>query len=49
MLDGNLLRRWSELGSWKKAEAVGRCGVEGGEWEVRGLVDGVTGGGLGGL
>ena len=46
MLDGNVLRRWTELGSWKKAEAVVRTGGEG-EWEVRALLEGVLGRGLG--
>ena len=46
MLDGNLLKRWTELGSWKKAEAIARTGGEG-EWEIRALLEGVLGRGLG--
>ena len=46
MLDGNLLRRWTELGSWKKAEAIARTGGEG-EWEIRALLEGILGRGLG--
>ena len=46
IIDGNVLRRWTELGSWKKAEAIARTGGEG-EWEVRALLEGVLGRGLG--
>lgn len=46
VLDGNVLRRWMELGSWKRAEGVTRIGCEG-EWEVLGLLEGIGGRGLG--
>ena len=46
MLDGNVLRRWMELGSWKRAEGISRIGSEG-EWEVKALLEGVSGRGLG--
>jgi cleavage and polyadenylation specificity factor subunit 1 len=46
MLDGNVLRRWMELGSWKRAEGVARIGSEG-EWEVKALLEGILGSGLG--
>jgi cleavage and polyadenylation specificity factor subunit 1 len=45
ILDGGLLRRWVELGSWKRAESVARSGCES-EWELRNLLDKVCGGGL---
>ena len=44
MLDGNMLRRWRELGSWKRREGEGRCGVEREgevEWIVGGLARGI--------
>lgn len=47
VVDGDLVRRWMELGSWKRAEGVARCGADG-EWELRRLVEGVGGRGLGG-
>ena len=50
IVDGGLVRRWMELGSWKRAEGVGRVswgGGEEGEWGVRGDLEGVGGGGLG--
>ena len=46
MLDGNVLRRWMELGSWKRAEGISRIGSEG-EWEVKALLEGISGRGLG--
>ena len=46
ILDGNVLRRWMELGSWKRAEGVSRIGAEG-EWEVKALLEGISGRGLG--
>ena len=58
VLDGGLLRRWMELGSWKRAEGVGRVGgadgvgVNGnmgggnGEWDIRGMLEEIGGGGL---
>ena len=45
-LDGNVLRRWTELGTWKRAESLGRMDVDG-EWEVRALLEAIGGGGLG--
>ena len=45
MLDGALLRRWTELGSQRKAEIAGRVGVA--NWVVRGDLDMIGGGGLG--
>ncbi len=45
MLDGTLLRRWTELGSQRKAEMAGRVGVA--NWVVRGDLDMIGGGGLG--
>ena len=45
MLDGGLLRRWTELGSQRKAEVAGRVGVA--NWVVRGDLDMIGGGGLG--
>ena len=46
MLDGNVLRRWMDLGSWKRAESVMRVGVDV-EWEVRTMLEGIGGRGLG--
>lgn len=50
VVDGGLVRRWMELGSWKRAEGVGRVswgGGEEGEWGVRGDLEGIGGAGLG--
>jgi len=46
ILDGDILKRWMELGSWKRVEGVGRAGMET-EWEIRELLDQITGNGLG--
>jgi len=46
ILDGDILKRWMELGSWKRVEGVGRAGLES-EAEVRELLDQVMGGGVG--
>ncbi|MCJ1285002.1 mRNA cleavage and polyadenylation factor subunit [Xylographa opegraphella] len=40
MLDGDVLKRWKELGSWKRAEGMARAGLEA-EWEFEGLLEGV--------
>ena len=40
VLDGNILRRWRELGSWKRREGEGRCGVER-EGEVEWIIGGI--------
>ena len=42
VLDGTLLKRWMELGSWKRGEGEARCGEEGAV--VRGLIARVSGG-----
>lgn len=44
-IDGGVLRRWSELGSWRMAEARAKIGAE--EWVVRGDLEVLGGGGLG--
>jgi len=46
ILDGDILKRWMELGSWKRVEGVGRAGLES-EAEVRELLDQVMGVGVG--
>ena len=40
IVDGNILKRWMELGSWKRSEGVSRVG-EDGEWAVRGALESV--------
>ena len=45
-LDGSVLRRWVELGSWKRAESIARSGL-GGDLEVRALLEGVGFRGMG--
>jgi cleavage and polyadenylation specificity factor subunit 1 len=45
IIDGNVLKRWMELGSWKRAEGLGRSGAEG-EWDLRRLIDGISGAAL---
>ena len=45
ILDGDVLGRWNELGSWKRAEGVVRAGVDA-EWEVRAMLESVSGRGL---
>ncbi|MCJ1478715.1 mRNA cleavage and polyadenylation factor subunit [Lambiella insularis] len=40
VLDGDVLKRWMELGSWKRVEGVARAGVES-EWNIRGLLSGL--------
>ncbi|MCJ1395282.1 mRNA cleavage and polyadenylation factor subunit [Xylographa bjoerkii] len=40
MLDGDVLKRWKELGSWKRAEGMARAGVDA-EWEFEALLEGV--------
>lgn len=46
LLDGDVLRRWTELGAWKRAESVARVGL-GSEWEVRALLEGIGTRGMG--
>ena len=46
ILDGDVLSRWNELGSWKRAEGVTRAGADA-EWEVRAMLETVSGRGLG--
>ena len=36
VLDGNILKTWNELGSWKQAEAIDRTGLS--AWELRELL-----------
>jgi cleavage and polyadenylation specificity factor subunit 1 len=45
IVDGTILRRWTELGSQRKAEACLKVGVE--EWVVRGDLERVGAGALG--
>ncbi|MCJ1405837.1 mRNA cleavage and polyadenylation factor subunit [Xylographa trunciseda] len=40
VLDGDVLKRWKELGSWKRAEGVARVGLDA-EWELQALLEGV--------
>ncbi len=48
VIDGGLLGRWNELGSWRRREVAGRVGVEGEEGVRRDLGEAVGGGaGLG--
>ena len=42
MLDGDVLGRWNELGSWKRAEGVVRAGADA-EWEVRAMLETISG------
>ena len=42
ILDGDVLGRWNELGSWKRAEGVVRAGADA-EWEVRAMLETVCG------
>jgi cleavage and polyadenylation specificity factor subunit 1 len=46
VLDGDVLKRWMELGAWKRAESVARVGL-GSEWEVRALLESVGERGMG--
>jgi len=45
ILDGGVLRRWTELGSQRRAEACLRVGAE--AWQVRSDLEMISGGGLG--
>ena len=45
MLDGNVLRRWMELGSWKRAEGISRIGSS--EWQLKALLEAISGRSLG--
>ncbi|KAL9093951.1 MAG: hypothetical protein Q9165_003874 [Trypethelium subeluteriae] len=47
VVDGGLVRRIWELGSQRRAEVLGRCGIEG--WEIREDLGVCGNGGLGGL
>ena len=40
VLDGDVLKRWKELGSWKRAEGMARAGLDA-EWEFEALLEGV--------
>ncbi|MCJ1436137.1 mRNA cleavage and polyadenylation factor subunit [Xylographa pallens] len=40
VLDGDVLKRWKELGSWKRAEGMARAGLDA-EWEFEVLLEGV--------
>ncbi|KAK2798780.1 mRNA cleavage and polyadenylation factor subunit [Onygenales sp. PD_10] len=45
MIDGDLLMRWMDLSTQRKAEIAGRVGA--GEWEIRADLEGLGSGGLG--
>lgn len=45
VVDGTVLRRWAELGSWRRKEVLSRSGVD--EWSVGADLDIVLGRGLG--
>ena len=45
ILDGQILKRWNDLGSQKKAEACTRAGAE--AWQIRADLELIGGGGLG--
>lgn len=45
MVDGNLLRQWLNLGKQRQTEIAGRVGAT--EWEIRGDLETIGGGGLG--
>ena len=46
ILDGDVLARWNELGSWRRAEGITRAGVDA-EWELRAMLETVSGKALG--
>lgn len=37
VLDGDVLKRWMELGSWKRVEGVARAGADT-EWDIKNLL-----------
>jgi cleavage and polyadenylation specificity factor subunit 1 len=45
MIDGNLLQRWLDLGTQRKAEIASRVGAD--VWEIRGDLEAIGGAGLG--
>jgi len=46
IIDGDILKRWMDLGSWKRIDGMSKAGVDS-EWELRMLLEGVGVRGLG--
>jgi cleavage and polyadenylation specificity factor subunit 1 len=46
ILDGDILKKWMDLASWKRVEGVSRAGAES-EWEMQRLLNKIMGIGVG--